>query len=50
MTASCHTLDPVTRTTIDTLVRDMGTSVVDDDLEAVADTARALRKVVAGLI
>ena len=45
-----HTVDPVTRTTIDTLVRDMGTAVVDDDLEAVADTARALRKVVAGLI
>jgi len=45
-----HTADPVTRVQIDTMVRDMGTAVVDDDLEAVADTARALRKVVAGLI
>lgn len=45
-----HTVDPVTRTTIDTLVRDLGTAVVDDDLDAAADSARALRKVVAGLI
>lgn len=45
-----HTVDPVTRTQIDTLVRDLGTAVVDDDLEAAADTARALRKVVGDLI
>lgn len=45
-----HTVDPVTRVHIDTMVRDMGTAVVDDDLEAVADTARALRTVMAGLI
>lgn len=45
-----HTVDPVTRTRIDTLVRNLGTAVVDDDLEAAADTARALRKVVADLI
>ena len=45
-----HTADPVTRVQIDTMVRDMGTAVVDDDLHAVAGTARALRKVVVGLI
>ena len=45
-----HTVDPVTRTQIDTLVRDLGTAVVDEDLEAAADMARALRKVVADLI
>jgi len=44
------TVDPVTRTRIDTLVRDLGTAVVDDDLEAAAGTARALRTVVADLI
>ncbi len=45
-----HTVDPVIRTRIDTLVRDLGTAVVDDDLAAAADTARALRNVVADLI
>lgn len=45
-----HTVDPVTRTRIDTMVRDLGTAVVDHDLEAAADTARALRKLVVGLI
>lgn len=45
-----HTVDPVTRTTIDTMVRDLGTAVVDHDLEAAEDIARALRTVVAGLI
>ena len=45
-----HTVNPVTRVQIDTMVRGMGTAVVEDDLVAVADTARALRKVMAGLI
>ena len=45
-----HTADPITRTRIDTLVRELGTAVVDHDLGAAADTARALREVVAGLI
>jgi len=45
-----HTVDPVIRTRIDTLVRDLGTAVVDDDLKAAADSARALRTVVANLI
>ena len=45
-----HTVDPVIRTRIDTLVRDLGTAVVDDDLKAAADSARALRTVVADLI
>ena len=45
-----HTVDAVTRTEIDTLVRDMGTAVVEGDLGAVEDKARALRKVLAGLI
>ena len=40
-----HTVDPVTRTRIDTLVRDLGTAVVDKDLTAAAQTARNLRKV-----
>jgi hypothetical protein len=45
-----HTVDPVIRTRIDTLVRDLGTAVVDDDLQAAADTAHAIRTVVADLI
>ena len=45
-----QTVDPVTRTRIDTLVRDLGTAVVDHDLGVAADTARALRELVAGLI
>ena len=45
-----HTVDPVTRTTIDTLVRDIGTAVVDGNLGAARSTARALREVMAGLI
>jgi len=44
-----HTLDPVTRTRIDTLVRDIGTAVVDDDLPLVAKLARELRDVMSGL-
>jgi hypothetical protein len=44
-----HTVDPVARTTIDTLVGDLGTAVLDEDIDAAAETARALRKVVAGL-
>ncbi len=40
-----HTVDPVTRTRIDTLVRDLGTAVVDKDLTAAARTARNLGKV-----
>ncbi len=45
-----HTLDPVTRTTLDTMVRDLGAAVVDEDLAAAAETARDLREVVGGLI
>jgi len=45
-----HTLDPVTRVTIDTMVGELGTAVVDHDLGAAADTARALRQVIADLI
>jgi hypothetical protein len=45
-----HTVDPVTRTRIDTMVRDLGTAVIDHDLGVAADTARALRRVLAGLI
>jgi len=45
-----HTLDPVTRTQIDALVGELGTAVVDSDLAAAADAARALREVVADLI
>ena len=45
-----HTVDAVTRTRIDTMVRDMGTAVVDHDLDAAGDIARALREVMAGLI
>jgi hypothetical protein len=45
-----HTVDPVTRTRIDTLVRDLGTAVVDHDLGAAADTARALQELVAEIV
>jgi len=45
-----HTVDPITRTRIDTLVRDLGTAVVDKDLTAAAQTARNLRKVMSALI
>ena len=45
-----HTVDPVTRTRIDTLVRDLGTAVVDHDLGAAAGTARALRELVATIV
>jgi hypothetical protein len=45
-----HTLDPVPRTQIDALVGELGAAVVDSDLAAAADTARALREVVADLI
>jgi hypothetical protein len=45
-----HTVDPVTRTRIDSLVLDLGTAVVDEDLEAAAETARALLDVVGGLV
>ena len=44
-----HTVDPVSRTSIDTMLADLGTAVVDRDLEAAADTARALGRLVAGL-
>jgi len=45
-----HTVDPITRTRIDTLVRDLGTAVVDKDLTAAAQTARNLQTVMSGLI
>ena len=38
-----HTLDVVTRTRLDTLVRDMGAAIFDGDLEATASLARELR-------
>lgn len=41
-----HTIDPVTRTRIDTLLVHLGTAVMDRDLEAAAHTASALREVV----
>jgi hypothetical protein len=44
------TVDPVIRTQIDTMVRELGTAVMDHDLEAAAKTVRALRRVLAGLI
>ena len=45
-----HTLEPIPRTQIDALVGELGTAVVDSDLAAAADAARALREVVADLI
>jgi hypothetical protein len=45
-----HTVDPVTLVRIDTLVAQMGTNVMDDDLTAAAQTARDLRDVMSGLI
>ena len=45
-----RTLDPVTLVRIDTLVGELGTNVVDDDLTAAARTARDLRDVMSGLI
>ena len=41
-----HVLKPVARTRLDTLVRDLGTAVGDEDLESAAGIARELRKVV----
>ena len=38
-----HTLGPVTLTRVDTLVGELGTAVVDQDLNAAARTARELR-------
>ena len=45
-----HTLDPVTRTRIDTLVRDLGTAVVDGDLEVAHQTAIELRGVMSRVV
>ncbi len=45
-----RSLDPVTLTEIDALVGDLGTAVVDGDLAAAAEAARALREVVRGLV
>ena len=41
-----HTLDPVTRTRMDTLLRDLGAAVGDDDAIAAAEVARELMQVV----
>lgn len=41
-----HTLDPVTLTTLDTLVRDLGTAVLDDDAVEAAQIASDLVDVV----
>ncbi len=40
----------MTRTRIDTLVRDLGTAVVDHDLGAAADAARTLQELVAEIV
>jgi len=45
-----HTLDPVTRIRLDTLVGELGTAVVDNDLKAAGQTARDLRVLMSGLI
>ena len=45
-----YTLDPVTLTRVDTLVGELGTAVVDEDLTAAAQTARDLRQVMSGLV
>jgi hypothetical protein len=45
-----HTIDPVTLTRIDTLLRDLGTAVVDEDLTAAAEVVRELREVVSGVL
>jgi hypothetical protein len=45
-----HTLDPVTLARLDTLVGDLGTAVVDEDLAAAAQFALDLREVMSGLI
>ena len=45
-----YTLDPVTLTRVDTLVGELGTAVVDEDLTAAARTARDLRQVMSGLV
>ena len=44
-----HTLDPVTRVTLDKTLGDLGAAVVDHDLGAATDAARALRQVMVGL-
>ena len=44
-----HTLDPVTRTRVDTLVGELGAAVVDDELDTAAHVARELLEVVAPL-
>ena len=44
-----HTMDAVTRTAIDTSVRDLGTAVIDDDLGAAEAIARSLVHEAAGL-
>lgn len=41
-----HALKPVARTRLDTLVRDLGTAVGDEDMESATRIARDLRKVV----
>jgi hypothetical protein len=45
-----HTLDPITRIRLDTLVGELGTAVVDNDLKAAGQTARDLRALMSGLI
>ena len=44
-----HTLDAVDVTRIDTLLGELRTDVVDEDLAAASDTAEALRELLAGL-
>ncbi len=41
-----HTLDPVTLTTLDTLVRDLGSALLDEDAVEAAAIARELLKLV----
>jgi hypothetical protein len=45
-----QTLDPVTLVQLDTLVSELGTNVMDEDLTAAAHTAHDLRDLVSGFL
>ena len=45
-----HALKPVARTRLDTLVRNLGHSVGDEDMNGAAQIARDLRKVVKAIL
>ena len=44
-----HTLDPVTLTQLDTLVRDLGSAVIDDDAATAAELAKGLLETIDGI-